>query len=190
MTIRKILAKCVVALTLVGGITLGGSSAATAGTHSSTSAGLCSSRYYAAAQPKADTVTGIPIANNGWRSYSLGIGSYLQRCGGYVYASHRVYIDTRNLPRGHRVWIQVSTRRSDGVWARAHEAPILQVTGQQRVEEVILNQRRGVGGGLSLTQVKVVHTATTPGDGALIPRSSTLTGIYKPWYGPEAKPRS
>lgn len=148
----------------------------------------CASPIYAAAQPKADRVAPVPIANNGWRSYSLGIGSYLRRCGGYVYASHHIYLDTRNLPYGHKLWLTVSTQRGDGRWARAHDAAILQVTGHRRIEEVLLDQRRGVGDGLAVTKVQVRHTATTPGRGALIPRGSTLEGVYRPWHGPEAGP--
>ncbi|GAA0384558.1 hypothetical protein Acor_47660 [Acrocarpospora corrugata] len=149
----------------------------------------CGSPIYAAARPPADRVAPIPIVQKGWRSYSLGTVSYLRRCGGYVYAQHQVYIDTRNLPYGHKLWITVSTRRSDGVWARSHNAALVEVTGRQRIEEVILQQRRGVGGGLSVTDIHVQHTATTPGSGALVPRSSTLKGVYGPWNGPEASPR-
>jgi hypothetical protein len=157
----------------------------------SAAATTCLSPFYAAANPPKDSVSPIPIANNGWRSYSIGLSSYLRRCGGYVYARHCLYIDTRNLPYGHQVWFTVSTQRSDGKWARAHTAPILSISGRQKIQEVCLRQRRGVvvaGRQLAITQVHVRHTATTPGDGALIPRGSTLKGVYKPYNGPEAKP--
>jgi hypothetical protein len=149
----------------------------------------CGSPVFAYASPSKDSVSPVPIVGNGWRSYSVGIASYLRRCGGYVYAQHQIYIDTRNLPYGHTLWITVSTQRSDGKWARAHHEPILEVTGHQKIEEVILHQRRGVGGGLEITQVHVRHSATPPGSGALVPYGSTLKGIYKPWNGPEASPR-
>jgi hypothetical protein len=153
------------------------------------SASSCGSAIYAYASPSKDSVSPVPIIENGWRSYSVGIGSYLQRCGGYVYARHQIYIDTRNLPYGHKLWITVSTERSDGKWARAHNRPILEVTGRQKIEEIILYQRRGVGGGLEVTRVHVRHSATPPGSGALIPFGSTLKGVYRPWNGPEASPR-
>lgn len=55
-----------------------------------------------------------------------------------------------------------------------------------------MRQRRGVvvdGKQLDIERVHVRRTATTPGDGALIPRGSTLKGEYKPFCGPEAKPQ-
>ncbi len=154
-----------------------------------TSISTCDTPIYAAARPPAARVGPIPIAENGWRSYILGVASYLRRCGGYVYATHQVYIDTRNLPNGHKVWIKVSTQRSDGVWAQAHRSAVVEVTARQRVEEVILHQTRGIGDGLFIGRVNVWHTATTPNSGALIPASSTLTADYQPWYGREASPQ-
>lgn len=156
---------------------------------SQAAAARCDAPIFAAARPDKDSVAPIPIAENGWRSYSVGIGSYLQRCGGYVYARHQIYVDTRNLPYGHKYWITVSTQRSDGKWARSHRRLILEFTGHQRIEEIILRQRRGIGGGLSVTRVHVRHTATPPNSGAIWPLGSTLKGIYKPWNGPEASPR-
>lgn len=157
-----------------------------------TAAPTCNSAFYAAANPERDTVSGIPVAEKGWRSYSVGISSHLRRCGGYVYARHCVYVDTRNFPHGHKFWLAVSTQRSDGKWARAHKKPILQISGKREVQEVCLRQRRGVvvgGKQLAVRQVHVRHTATTPGDGALIPRGSTLKGVYESFTGPEAKPQ-
>lgn len=151
-------------------------------------ASTCNAPIFAAAQPHKDVVAPIPIVNHGWRSYSIGVGSYLRRCGGYVQARHQIYIDTRNLPHGHKIWITVSTQRSDGRWARAHRGAIREVTGHRRIEEIILTQRRGVGGGLSVKRIHIRHTATTPGSGALVPIGSTLKGVYRPWNGPEASP--
>ncbi len=154
-----------------------------------TGASSCSSPIYAHANPPKDNVSPVPIVENGWRSYSVGIASYLRRCGGYVYGKHQIYIDTRNLPYGHKLWITVSTQRGDGKWARAHRALILEVTGHQTIDEIILHQRRGIGGGLKVNRVHVRHSATPPDSGALIPRGSTLKGVYKPWAGPELSPR-
>jgi hypothetical protein len=162
---------------------------ASAGTAYATSVDGCASPIYAAARPAVDRVAPIPITENGWRSYSVGAASYLRRCGGYAYANHQIYIDARNLPYGHKVWLTVSTQRSDGKWARAHDAAIVEVTVRRRIEEVIFRQRRGIGGGLAITQIHVRHTATPPGSGAIIPIGSTLKGDYQPWNGPEASPR-
>jgi hypothetical protein len=165
--------------------------AATLGTpaQAASTTASCTAPVTAAAQPKKDDVSPIPIVGAGWRSYSVGIGSYLKHCGGYVYAQHQIYIDTRNLPYGHRLWLRVATQRSDGKWALAHGAAMISVTGHRKIEEVILHQRRGVGGGLTVDRVHVWHTATPPGSGALVPRGSTLKGIYAQWNGPEASPR-
>jgi hypothetical protein len=125
----------------------------------------------------------------GYRAYSVGVGSYLRRCGGKTFAHHAIYFDTRAFPWGYKFMFSISTRRSDGVWRRVTKdgAGIFSFEGRQKVQEIILRQARFTPRGMRLTRVEVRHCACSLGSGA-IPAASTLRGIYRSFRGPSAHP--
>lgn len=147
----------------------------------------CNGPLSAVARSRSD-LHGNLVFGVGARTYRLNIISYLQKCGGYVRARHQIYIDTRTLPHGQKLTLVVSTKRSDGKWARAHTAPGYVFSATQRKhDEVILYQDRGVGVGLSITEVNVRHCLCAIGDGNF-PVSSTVKASYRPYYGQELSP--
>lgn len=135
------------------------------------------------ANPKRDrNATWAPGV--GTRVYSVGIASYRHTCGSYYFMRHQIYINTAAFPYGYKFSIYVSTRRSDGTWQGVWRT----VKGEQRMQELIVDQDRDVRPGQDITDVHVRHCACTWGSGAL-PISATLKGRYVPYGGPEAKPR-
>jgi hypothetical protein len=140
----------------------------------------------------ADGCGGTPIAVAeterdanivGKYTYYLRLKSELYRCDGYVHAHHYVYLDGSRMPLGTTVRVFVSTRRSDGKW----HGGTTTMASSQNVSAQGFKQVRGVGGGLSVTHVRVGHFAE-PGQTMITP-SSTKTARYVPWNGPEASPR-
>lgn len=148
----------------------------------------CAGRLFKSATSRRD-VHGNLIFGTGARTYSLQVISYLRECGGYVQARHQIYLDTRALPHGQKLTLIVSTKRSDGRWARAHSGLGYEFSARQRNhDEVILYQDRGVGGGLTVDEVNVKHCLCALGDGNF-PISSTVKARYQPFNGPELSPR-
>lgn len=134
------------------------------------------SRLFGYAQSERD---GNWVGN---RMYYLTVASKLYSCGGYVYAYHIIYIDSRWLPLGTELFIRVSTKRSDGRWVYVEKS----VDVSKNFESFTFTQYRGVGGRLRLTDVHVKHFAM-PSQTSIFP-SSTAKAKYGMWNGPEAKP--
>ena len=125
-------------------------------------------------------VTGIP--DEGWRTYYVFFESLLYRCGGYVKAVTTVWVDSRWLPLGFKLYLRVSTRRSDGKWyGKTYEA-----TTSKNFGEFSVTQYRGIGGGLRVTDVHVRHFPA-PGQASFF-MASTAKASYHRWNGPEASP--
>lgn len=120
----------------------------------------------------------------GHYTYYMRVNSELYRCGGYVRAIHTVYLDGRRLTPGATVVFFVGTRRSDGKW---HGLPPLEITSFKNIVGQRYQQTRGVGGGLTITHVRLNHFAAS-GQANVTPPSSSTTHYVK-WNGPEAAPR-
>jgi hypothetical protein len=148
----------------------------------------CEQNWSAWAHPKKD-VNGTWAPGVGYRAYSVGMTSYLRRCGGKTFVRHGLYFDTRAFPWGWKFMFAISTRRSDGAWRRVTKdgAGIFSFDGRQKIQEILLRQTRFTPGSTRLTRVEVKHCACSLGSGA-IPASSTLKGNYVPFYGPSAGP--
>jgi hypothetical protein len=119
----------------------------------------------------------------GKHTYYMWIKSELYRCGGYVQARHWVYFDASRLPLGTAVHVTVGTRRSDGKW----HGRTTTMESSQNISADGFEQRRGVGGGLTVTHVRIAHIAAP--DESLFTPPSKATATYVPWNGPEASPR-
>ncbi len=126
----------------------------------------------------------IWIPKVGLRTYTVGINSVLYACGGYVYARTIVYVNAMTLPHGFPLVMRVSTRRSDGRWAAAKHR--IYKTTRKHPGDFVVDQYRGIGRGLRLTDVHVKHFPHIS-KGAT-PIASTAKAKYGAYRGPEAKP--
>jgi hypothetical protein len=135
---------------------------------------------YASLEKKDGNVVGIP--GEGWRTYYVGLGSWLYRCGGYVKAVTYVWVDSRWLPLGFSLILRISTRRSDGRWYGKWYS----ISTAKNFGEWSVTHYRGIGGGLRVTDIHVKHFPS-PGQ-TVAPTSSTAKATYGKWNGPEASP--
>jgi hypothetical protein len=140
----------------------------------------CDSRPYAVAE------TGWDDGHVGQYLYYLRVKSYLHRCdGGYTQAIHYVLLDGRRLPLGAEVQIALGTRRSDGKWWGQGN---MSVASSKNISATSYSQTRGVGGGLTVTHVRIAHFAKWGQTN--VPPPSNTTARYVRWSGPELEPRS
>lgn len=128
--------------------------------------------------------------DQGARVYTLSINSYLQRCSkDTTRARHQIYIDSRALPYGAKFTFSIATRNNKGRWqaVRKGKTSLFTVTGKQKIQEVILYQRRTTKPGTQFQKVRVRHCGCSISNGSF-PIGSTLNANYTRYYGPEAKP--
>lgn len=131
---------------------------------------------YAQSQPDHNVV--------GIKPYYITVVSTLYRCSGWAVAKHIVHLDSRWLDLGTDIHLRISTKRSDGRWVGADRT----IEAYKNRSDETYYQLRGIGRGLSITDVHVKHFAE-PGQTSFFPPSKAKAR-YGPWNGPEASPRN